>query len=336
MGDGRTTQTANKTRMFDDNYIIDRLEKEEVAAAYEIEAASSADDGDLVTTHDQLEYRHRYACDLFLGIFSQPRTKGLLGYVSGTLSNDDALSTSHDPSGHTVCIHSLSVHPQHRDSHIPEKLFAEYMRRLDESSYNRAVVYARKQRVPFFEHFKFKLTKEAEDGDKRQSDLFELVYDIIPQRRPTLSQADILAALNKPQPKPSPLTLTPFTDHSSYDAFVSELKNSRNARCPRDGCRSLVFLAREAELKDLDTVHPLSILLPNKEFSHPSLPPPHMTKAWRLPSPMSFENITFSKIAPGTPANVSKFLACGECEIGSLGWVDNSGCWIDMKRVLYE
>lgn len=283
---------------------------------------------------DELEYQHKYASDLFLGIFNQPRTKGLLGFVSSTLSNDETLTEhskhAHDPSGSTVCIHSLAVHPEHRRSGVAKKLLTEYMRRLDKSSYNIVVVLAPKPLIPFFEKFKFRTTNETE-----KTGLFELVHDITPQRRPTLTQADLLAALNKPQPKPS-LNFIPFTDDSSYDNFVSESKNSRNARCPRAECKSLVFLANEAELKDLETVHPLSILLPNNEFSHPSLPPPYINKAWRLAGPMSFENITFSKIAPGTPANVSKFLACGECEIGSLGWVDNAGCWIDMKRVLYE
>ncbi|TIA88292.1 hypothetical protein E3P99_02698 [Wallemia hederae] len=318
--------------MFDDSYIIDRLEPEELDSAYGIATADS--DAATSLSREQLQYNHKYATDLLLGIFSQPRTKGLLGFVSSTLSNDDTLTehakSTHDPSGHTVLIHSLVVHPNYRRNGVATRLFTEYMRKLDESSYNRVMVQSPTHLTHFFDKFKFTPVIDTETQIETT-----MIHDITPQRRPTLSQADILAALNKPQPKQS-LNLIPFTDDSSYSNFVTESRNSRNARCPRSECKSLVFLANEAEFKDLETIHPLTILLPNSHFSHPSLPPPYINKVWRLAGPMSFENITFSKIAPGTPPNVSKFLACGECEIGSLGWVDNVGCWIDMKRVLYE
>ncbi|TIC01294.1 Mss4-like protein [Wallemia mellicola] len=315
--------------MFDESYIIDKLEHQELSSAASINNSSYT-----ATDIDKLEYRYKYAGDLFLGIFHQPRTQGLIGFVTSTLTNEDTFSEQsakeHDPSGHTVLIHSLTVHNEdaHRET-ATTKLFTEYMRRLDESSYNRVLIISSKEQVPFFEKYQFEITKEIDN------DQVEMSHDITPQKKPSITQADILAALSKPSTKPN-LNLLTFTDQSKYEDFLKDSKNSRNARCPRVECKSLVFLSGAADLKSLETIHPLSILPPDNQFSHPSLPEPHLDKAWRLAGPMSFENITFSKTAPQTAANVSKFLACGECEIGSLGWVDNAGCWIDVKRVLYE
>jgi hypothetical protein len=43
---------------------------------------------------------------------------------------------------------------------------------------------------------------------------------------------------------------------------------------------------------------------------------------WSIPTRLSFENIGFSKTAPGSTI---KYLVCADCEFGPLGYTDTAG-----------
>jgi hypothetical protein len=59
---------------------------------------------------------------------------------------------------------------------------------------------------------------------------------------------------------------------------------------------------------------------------------------------MTFENVAFSRPtvlpsstdAPTASAPATKLLACGECELGPLGWGDGREFWIFVGRVGYR
>lgn len=43
------------------------------------------------------------------------------------------------------------------------------------------------------------------------------------------------------------------------------------------------------------------------------------TKCWLVPTPLSFENISFTRPV-GNASGEMRILACGACEFGPLGW----------------
>jgi guanine nucleotide exchange factor len=52
---------------------------------------------------------------------------------------------------------------------------------------------------------------------------------------------------------------------------------------------------------------------------------------------MVFENITFSRTVPSKSGGVTrKLLACGECELGPLGWAVGNEYWLAVDRVSYK
>ena len=308
-------------------------------------------------------FLQRNVNNLFVGLYLQPRK--LIGFVYSTLTNREVINDlnvyNHDPTGQSLIINFLVVDNNYRRKGLGKLLLKTYLSNIQNNSFNRVILFSNEHLVKYFEKFNFKLKSNSSFNQ----DLVEMSLDNLTNNvnnnnsnnniLNNISQSDLLAALSKPSTKPNN-NLINFD--GNYD-FISTKSspfpiNSRNGRCPRLECKSLIFLSGAAELRKLETVHPVSffftiymkifiltitqltLLKPNDNLSHPSLPSPHIDKAWRLPGPMSFENITFSKTAPQTPSTISKFLACGECEIGSLGWVDNSGCWIDLSRVLYE
>jgi len=64
-----------------------------------------------------------------------------------------------------------------------------------------------------------------------------------------------------------------------------------------------------------------------------SSPPPFVSGYWSVPSPLSFENIGFSRNAAhpspvpasSAPQVAIKYLTCADCDHGPLGWHDTEG-----------
>ncbi|KAG8750741.1 hypothetical protein FRC14_000259 [Serendipita sp. 396] len=178
-------------------------------------------------------------------------------------------------------------------------------------------------------------------------------------------QSQILAALASSSSGPDPPLLSPSKRDRSKGLTVlgdiegnvqavaavdeDEEKNGRNKYdlyCPREGCGSVIMLKDVATLASVkeDSVipidpesHPRPACLPTLDISVP-------TQWWYLKgSPMSFENISFSKPVPTNASNSNstmsvprKFLACAECDLGPLGWAAGNEYWLAVDRVSYK
>ncbi|KAF8880498.1 Mss4-like protein [Infundibulicybe gibba] len=111
--------------------------------------------------------------------------------------------------------------------------------------------------------------------------------------------------------------------------------------CPRQECGSLILKEGAAAWVERASVQ----LEPADRAAHtllPALPEPPQTMNWWLitPSPMSFENIGFSKPVQSNIASgpKMKLLACAECDLGPLGWSEEGGTefWLACSRVRYR
>ncbi|WAR53276.1 hypothetical protein PtB15_2B707 [Puccinia triticina] len=64
-----------------------------------------------------------------------------------------------------------------------------------------------------------------------------------------------------------------------------------------------------------------------KECPLPALPghvsTEQSTQCWLVPSPTSFENIGFSKPVGQVAGNERRWLSCGACDFGPLGWTES-------------
>lgn len=77
------------------------------------------------------------------------------------------------------------------------------------------------------------------------------------------------------------------------------------------------------------SLYPSSDPSSSSSSSQPHPPPPpsasqDLEGLWSLANPMAFENIAFSRatdLAPASDVQVSRFLGCGACEAGPLGYV---------------
>ncbi|XP_051867099.1 serotonin N-acetyltransferase-like [Pristis pectinata] len=100
---------------------IHTLARGEVAAAWALEVAGYP--AEEAASLETLEYRQREAGELFLGNFINGK---LIGFICGTRSVVDHLTARsievHEPTGTTVCIHSLCVDPVQRRHGIALRL----------------------------------------------------------------------------------------------------------------------------------------------------------------------------------------------------------------------
>ncbi|TYJ51953.1 hypothetical protein B9479_007442 [Cryptococcus floricola] len=167
------------------------------------------------------------------------------------------------------------------------------------------------------------------------------------------SQADILAALSAqsalPRTTPTypfssfPTPLLQLTNAVPEDKPESPKTNGRKVYCPREGCGSVIMQAGVGNWLDI----PGAVLPDDPKSPFPHAQPPHA--AWHVPNgPFEFDNIGFSRPdasasplpahAPGYSAEKKvKWLICGECDLGPLGWSYEGGkdAWLGVERVRY-
>ncbi|KAL0019932.1 hypothetical protein WJX77_011590 [Trebouxia sp. C0004] len=107
---------------------LSRIKKLEAAGYPADEAASPA----------ALDFRATQASDLFMVAVAsgsvnsaQHQADTLIGYTCGTLTTADALThqsmSRHDPEGHTLCIHSVSVAAEHQRKGIARRMLKAYL-----------------------------------------------------------------------------------------------------------------------------------------------------------------------------------------------------------------
>lgn len=79
----------------------------------------------------------------------------MIGYICGILGTTPYTSesiTKHNPSGDTICIHSVCIAPDYRGKGIAKSLIAEYVRRAKENGlYERALLICHKDLQVFYE-----------------------------------------------------------------------------------------------------------------------------------------------------------------------------------------
>jgi len=101
--------------------------------------------------------------------------------------------------------------------------------------------------------------------------------------------------------------------------FRFPLKNPARLLCPVERCRCVILREGVGRLTRMPE-SPLPVLehLPStKERSG---------RCWAVSSPTEFENIGFSKpIGPQQGGKERRWLSCGACDYGPLGWTESSG-----------
>ncbi|KAG6372986.1 Mss4-like protein [Boletus reticuloceps] len=127
--------------------------------------------------------------------------------------------------------------------------------------------------------------------------------------------------------------------HASDDGVLT---NKYDLLCPR-GCRSVILKRGVGQLVERSGIEMDSPGHPVDPALDP-LPAPPATVQWWLvtPSPMTFENIGFSRSVVRTGDNTAspkpmKFLICADCDVGPLGWCEEGGkeFWLACSRVKY-
>ncbi|KAJ3736015.1 Mss4-like protein [Lentinula guzmanii] len=159
--------------------------------------------------------------------------------------------------------------------------------------------------------------------------------------------AGLLEALqaSSSRSRPTPHPLSSFANGISdvTETIDGETVNKCDLLCPRPGCGSIILKKGVATLEERESLQ----IEPSDIPPHPLLPPlPDTSESirWWLitPSPMSFENIGFSRPVESLPLSPAgkkfKLLACAECDLGPLGWSEEGGTefWLACSRVGYQ
>jgi len=283
--------------------------------------------------------RQSQAPDLFLGAYAGlPAPATLIGYVCATRSTAESLThtsmSHHEPSGMSVCIHAVCVDAPYRRKGIATHLLQEYARRLSEDpSTHQLLLIAHEDLVQLYEKagFEYRGKSPIVHGARPW---FELRW-VLRQGSSSISPAIIEALSQQSEPKPK----VDFDQINSEGFESGTSSNPHDLLCPRPGCGSVILkkgvgkFRLESCIVDLDPLN----------AQHASLPPiPLSTEApWWLitPSPMEFENISFSRPTEGgNTGKPIKFLACADCELGPLGWcyAGSPEFWLAATRIAYR
>jgi len=325
--------------------------EEDIEKAYDIERAGYPEDE--AASLEGFRFRQKNAGDLFLaGYVDVPTGRELGGYICSTLSPAESLThesmSNHVPNSSSVCIHSVCVSPDHRRKGIALQLLKEYVSRIEAATlqgkpYERILLIAHDNLRSLYEKAGFEwLGPSAVVHGSRP--WFEMRKTVVhsPQQMPP----GLFEALKRPSgdPKAAIQRLSAFPEGALQLTVPHSQKAGVNVNkyklvCPRDGCGSLILLPGVGEWAEKESVQ----FDPSGGSSKlPALPPAGETCQWWLitPSPMQFENIGFTRGVPsvdrlGPPL---KLLACGECDLGPLGWCEQGGkeFWLACSRVGYK
>jgi hypothetical protein len=272
-------------------------------------------------------FRQKNAGDLFLGAFV-PQTgskRTLLGYVDGVLSSETTLTSdsmsTHVPGARTVLIHGVCVTPDARKHGIASALLAEFQLRLAAAgSYERVLLISHEEKIGFYERIGFKsrgLSSIAFAGVP----WFELEWAVpsgqldgshgAPQAIP-LGLLEALQGQNVSRRRRGQL-LSSFQDGIFGVSEKGDQGSNRyDLLCINERCGSIILRQGVAVLQERESVQvsvfqsissdnvTLLAQMEPVDAVHPDLPalpsPPDKIHWWLVtPSPMSFENIGFTK-----------------------------------------
>ncbi|GAA5918327.1 hypothetical protein JCM5296_005605 [Sporobolomyces johnsonii] len=314
------------------------VQPEDLSQAYALEFAGFPEDE--AASLESLTYRQENAPSLFLGAYSSdPRQ--LVGYICATLTPDSSLShasmSRHDPAAPYVAIHSVCIDPSQRRKGVALGLLDEYLRRLAHmDGVKGARLISHEELIPLYQKAGFELVGKSDVVHGGQP-WFELKVDF----------------------PPSPSSSSPLVDEAQSDTLRSPGKrlaphsgaieqlvdpqtglNTADLYCPRAECRCLLLrrgTGKWVRGHESDFALPA---LPHKIADSPSSSSPSSSQGyWSVPSPLSFENIGFSRNTslPSTsvpssssPATI-KYLTCADCDHGPLGWHDTEGKDLGME-----
>ncbi|CAG8643285.1 5511_t:CDS:2 [Dentiscutata erythropus] len=145
-------------------------------------------------TLEKLAYRQNVAPTLFLGAYlpsnisdshSTPSERQLIGFVVSTLANASIITeesmSHHNPSGKTVCVHSVCVDKLYRRHGVATCMLNEYIKRLRNESqnkdvnvkYERVVLMCHEHLIPLYQKVGFILKGESQvvHGNEKWFDL---------------------------------------------------------------------------------------------------------------------------------------------------------------------
>ncbi|KAH8921796.1 acyl-CoA N-acyltransferase [Atractiella rhizophila] len=243
----------------------------------------------------------------------------LVGFVCATCSASRLVTeesfTSHSPergAGHTVCIHSVVVSQSHRSKGLGRILLRRYLSWIREQGYDRVALLAHRPLVGFYESVGFAFVGKSvvEHGMEGKEGEGEPWWDMEMELRGRKTWKELVAS----------------GEQGSFDVDVG-LEGERNkfdVRCKREGCRSIILKKGTATV----------VTRPNR-----TSPESSQTTVLLVPSPLTFENIGFSKDVPlpsssssasssADPTqnkNTLKYLTCADCDHGPLGWCETKG-----------
>ena len=151
-----------------------RLALEDVPAAFALEEASYP--ADEAATFDKLRMRQAQAGEFFYGGYS---TDGLLkAFVCGTLTADDTLTedsmSTHEPSGKTLCIHSVVTASEMRRQGVGSWMMKAYVAKVaEETRVRRILLLCKTTLIGFYEGAGF--TNLGESDVEHGSDVWMLM-----------------------------------------------------------------------------------------------------------------------------------------------------------------
>ncbi|GAA5877707.1 hypothetical protein JCM8547_003803 [Rhodosporidiobolus lusitaniae] len=322
---------------------------QDIPRAYEIETAGYPPDE--AASLSSLETRQRDASLFFLGAYSPSST--LVGFICATLTpsptlTHDSMST-HVPSAPYVAIHSVCVSPDHRRQGIAWGLLEEYLERLrgmGKEGVRGARLIAHEELVGLYEKAGFRMVGESEVQHGARP-WFELAVDFPPSSSSTSqspsTSSSAPAIVDEVRSPGAPFSRF-ASSSSSFQSTLVDPRTGLNAAdlyCPRPECRCL--LLRKGTGKFVRGVKGEFELpaLP-RAISSPSPAPTLSHGFWSVPSPLSFENIGFSRSTSfpshsSSPSNSTtvagqiKYLTCADCDHGPLGWHDTEGRDLGME-----
>jgi len=232
--------------------------------------------------------------------------------------------STHVPGARTVLIHGVCVSSDARRRGIASALLAEYQRRLAATgSYERALLIAHEEKVTFYERVGFK-SRGLSSISFAGIPWIELEW-VVPREKPSEPQGTpqaippgLLEALRGQgvTPRRQGQLLSSFQGgllDVSEEGEGDQRSNAFDLLCINERCGSIILKRGVAVLRECESVQ-VSVLTHSSvallwtlwsqmepvSSGHPDLPalppPPEKTHWWLVtPSPMSFENIGFSK-----------------------------------------
>lgn len=270
--------------------------------------------------------------------------------------------STHVPNSSSVCIHSVCVSATHRKQGTGLRLLKEYISRLQNARkagqpYQRVLLITHEELRSFYEKagFEWLGASSVVYGTKPWYDMQLNLTDEPTQSEISAStpptQVDgqhippgVWEALQRRTGDRPTMRLISDFHHGIKDLITPNPReqglsvNKFDLLCPRNGCGSVILKSGAGSWVERASVQ---LDIQDNPFLQ-ALPTPPSTAQWWLvtPSPMTFENIGFSRpVAPQIPSGPRlKLLICAECDLGPLGWCEEGGSefWLACSRVGYR